>query len=80
MPVAPLNLPRYSTASIWAATPLEPVHEDGELLADRRGGGGLAVGVREHRRRRGAIARSRSASITVAEPRQPDLADARRGS
>ena len=50
--------------------------EDGELLADRRGGGGLPVGVGEHRpirARRGR--RSRSAADHVAQPRQPDLAD-----
>ena len=65
VPVAPLNLPKYSVASTWHGQAPQPRDEDRELLADRGRGRRLPVRVREHRRRRGAsTARSWSASMT----------------
>ena len=49
VPVAPLSLPRYSSAAIRAQLAPQPVREDRELLAERRRRGRLPVREGEQR-------------------------------
>ncbi len=53
----------------------QPVHDDGDLLAHRRRGGWLAVGVREHRHRTRRVREVRERGDHRIQPRQPDVLD-----
>ena len=75
VPVAPLSLPRYSSAAIRVQLAVQPVREDGELLAERRRRGGLAVRAGEHRLV-GLVARERGDLVGERlRGGQPDLVD-----
>ena len=53
----------------------QPVREDGDLLAERGGGGGLAVGAREHRHLGGILGEGVQIRDHVLQGGQPHLLD-----